>query len=160
MNCLWEDVPKSKDARGWRKVRCTRYGCGKESNLTPHPHEKIYSTCRAPSSKDEICKLMSSPGSRLAMLIHSLGQKPDNCDGSCKEMIVKMNDWGIEGCREHRVEIVKHLNKAYKKMTTREKFMAAAGAWEAGLGMKINPLDITGSLVDIAIERSAIASRS
>lgn len=45
MNCLWEDTD-DKDARGWRRVRCRRYGCGIVSGVTPHPHDKIHSHCR------------------------------------------------------------------------------------------------------------------
>jgi hypothetical protein len=47
MNCLWKDVDGSADARGWRRVQCTRTGCRRLlKGLTPHPHDRIDAKCK------------------------------------------------------------------------------------------------------------------
>lgn len=46
MNCDWEEVPNETDARGWRKVRCTRCQTILKG-YTPHPFSKIYRDCLA-----------------------------------------------------------------------------------------------------------------
>lgn len=71
-------------------------------------------------------------------------------------MIAKMNHWGVDGCREHRDEIIEHLRKAYKQTSTPELLAATAKAVTSGLAFKLNPLDPLGSLVDLAIERAAV----
>jgi|GEM_PF-4234113 len=45
MNCKWADHGEP-DARGWRRVKCTRPACGITSGYTPHPHERIFATCK------------------------------------------------------------------------------------------------------------------
>lgn len=44
MNCIWEDVPGSVDARGWRVIRCIR--CGTTRGPTPSPHNVIRRRCK------------------------------------------------------------------------------------------------------------------
>jgi hypothetical protein len=73
-------------------------------------------------------------------------------------MIQNMNAWGPDGCREHRAEIVEHIEKAYETLTFTEAWQATVIAAWSGLASAINPLDICGSLVDEAISRAAKAS--
>jgi hypothetical protein len=78
----------------------------------------------------------------------------------CDEMIAQMNAWGIDGCREHRAEIVEHLQKNYKRLTWAEVAAAARSAIAAGLVRKLKPRDVCGSLVDLAITRAQAAISS
>lgn len=45
MNCVWRDIPDSRDNRGWRRVECVR--CGRKLNHTPHIHTDIHASCPA-----------------------------------------------------------------------------------------------------------------
>lgn len=53
------------------------------------------------------------PGSILAGLFQTLGFKRDGGCG-CAEMQVKMDAWGVEGCREHQDEILDFLEAKAK----------------------------------------------
>lgn len=55
-------------------------------------------------------------GLKLAALLAEFGHAK-NCT-TCDDMIVRMNNWGPAGCREHRAEIVEHLVKQSKAKST------------------------------------------
>lgn len=97
--------------------------------------------------------IQHGPGTELRKLTDSL-QIHGKCGGKCGEMLAKMNTWGVDGCREHRAEIVAHLAKAYHGLTWAEVSKAATGAVTSGLVLRIKPWDVCGSLVDLAIERA------
>jgi hypothetical protein len=63
-----------------------------------------------------------------------------------------MDALGPAGCREHFDEIKAWLNDAAAKASWLDKLRAAGNALAAGL--MIDPLDVAGSLVRIAIERA------
>lgn len=63
-----------------------------------------------------------------------------------------MDAWGPDGCREHFDEIKAWLNEAAAKASWTDKVKAAAVAITTGIS--IDPLDVAGSLVRIAIERA------
>ena len=67
---------------------------------------------------------------------------------SCKSWAGKMNEWGIAGCRDHRAEIIAHLNEAYHSSTWWDTFRAAGSAVYHSL-----PLTL-GGMVDEAIRRT------
>jgi hypothetical protein len=69
-------------------------------------------------------------------------------------MLAKMNRWGVDGCREHRAEIIAHLKAAYQETSWADFATASAKAIASGLAFSINPLDPFGSLVDEAIRRA------
>jgi hypothetical protein len=97
-------------------------------------------------------------GSELHKLLELLGAKPNGSCG-CAAKIAEMNKGGVAWCREHRAEIVEHLFKAYKGLTWADVAKAAAAAVTSGRYLQINPLDVCGSLVDLAIERAEVSSR-
>jgi hypothetical protein len=101
---------------------------------------------------------MGRPGDHLHKLLESLGAKPTNSCG-CAAKIAEMNSGGVGWCKEHRAEIIDHLNKAYHGLTWSEVAGAAAAAVASGLALKLNSLDVCGSLVDLAIERAEVSSR-
>lgn len=74
----------------------------------------------------------------------------------CRDMMRKMDRWGITGCREHRGEIVMHVQEQMQNRSWRERLTAAARATASGLAFQLNPLDIPGSLVDEAIRRAEL----
>jgi hypothetical protein len=72
------------------------------------------------------------PGSVLAGLFKSLGFKQDGGCG-CAEMQIKMNAWGVEGCREHQDEILDFLETKAKAQGIPFARLAAKVALETAL---------------------------
>src|SRR6185503_7236381 len=56
--------------------------------------------------------LPHGPGTELAKILRELGLPESQCLG-CLGRIVQMNEWGVEGCREHRDEIVGWLQEGF-----------------------------------------------
>lgn len=101
----------------------------------------------------------TGPGTELASLIKLLGgrEKP-GC--GCRALVDRMNRWGVDGCREHRVEIVAKLTASAAKWGIADWFKGALLAIYRCLEMRLNPRDPIGSLVDLAIERAATSPTS
>jgi hypothetical protein len=62
------------------------------------------------------------PGCQLRKLLKGMGFTEGDCD--CAAMAAKMDQWGIEGSREHLAEIVEHLEREAakaKQSVTREE---------------------------------------
>jgi len=66
-----------------------------------------------------------------------------------------MDAWGVEGCREHREEIVAWLRESYAATTWTERLAAGGIAIIDGLAFQLDLSDPFGSLVDEAIRRAA-----
>ena len=118
--------------------------------------------CKATTSVDGYCNYIEDGkpapvlmGRELKRLIAKLGFDAAKCF-TCGGLARKMNEWGIEGCREHGEEIIEHLRKAYAAISWAEWLTAIAKATASGLALKINPLDPLGSLLDES-ERIATA---
>jgi hypothetical protein len=96
----------------------------------------------------------TGPGSEFKQLLAELGIEPDaSCD--CELHVAQMNEWGIEGCRRHRDEIVGWLREACERLGWKERIAAAAKAVTSGLAFRLSPTDPIGSLVDEAIRGSS-----
>ena len=91
------------------------------------------------------------PGTELRRLLEELGLH-ESAGCQCDQHAAQMNRWGIDGCREHRPEIVVWLKDAQTKAGTWD-LIAAAGRAIVRM-LPIDPRDIYGSLIDIAISRS------
>jgi len=89
----------------------------------------------------------SGPGTALESILSELGIKRTASCG-CDAFASRMNIWGVEGCREHREEILEHLRTAYDSADLTTKLRAGANAIAQG-----KPLTLAG-LLDLAIERS------
>jgi hypothetical protein len=85
------------------------------------------------------------PGTELHKLLHAMGFTPGGCN--CDAWRDRMNTWGVDGCREHRQEIIDHLESMKDSATLKDKLRAGVLAVANGL-----PLTIPG-LVDEAIRR-------
>ncbi len=72
------------------------------------------------------------PGTELKALLHSYGIASDVQCG-CTDKAHAMNLWGVDGCREHRAEIIGWLQSA-----ARERGWAAQVAAMAGSGWLVD----------------------
>lgn len=91
-------------------------------------------------------------GTSLKELIAELGMADfGGCGGGCNSLAMQMDAWGIEGCREHREEILAQLRQHKAHMTWKQTLQAGKNAVLAGL--ILNPLDPAPGLLDEAIQR-------
>lgn len=91
------------------------------------------------------------PGTELQKILKELGfNLKESC--GCGQRSKTMDEWGVEGCRKHRAQIVSWLKEAAVETTLQEQFRAA---W-TGLvgGIWLNPLDVFNGLVDRAIRQA------
>jgi hypothetical protein len=117
----------------------------------PLPCKEARRNCRGPRPK-------RPTGAHMKQIIQLLRlEKAVGCK-RCDEMMDKMNEWGPDGCRAHRAEIVEHLRTAYKETSYAALAKASAIGVLSGLALRLNPLDPLGSLVDEAIRRSELTS--
>lgn len=94
----------------------------------------------------------AGPGTELKKLLAELGLTGAQGCG-CNSKAAQMNRWGVEGCRERAEQIADWLREARGKATWGETIRAAVAVVSRGLA--VDPLDVEGSLVRIAIERAA-----
>mgnify|MGYP006931609776 CR=1 FL=1 len=95
----------------------------------------------------------TGPGTELKKLLTELGISSFNgC--SCNERAAQMNRWGVEGCREHFDIIRCWIVDAQEKAGWATTITATIAATVNGLALRIDPTDVAGSLVRIAIERA------
>lgn len=92
-----------------------------------------------------------SVGDHLERLLRELGISPHKgCQ--CAKLKKRMNELGVEGCKEHRAELAQELADKSWEFSVFDSLRAAGNAIAKGL--PINPLDRFGSLIDIAIART------
>ena len=90
------------------------------------------------------------PGTELKAILETLGiEAGPTCD--CRARANQMDLWGVDGCREHREQILAWMREGQARWGWKEKLAAAAKAVQSGLAFKLNPLDPFPSLVDEAI---------
>jgi hypothetical protein len=92
-------------------------------------------------------------GTELKKIFTELGIPPTSacqCDAKAREW----NANGVEWCQTHRAEIIAHIHKAYSSTDISTIMRAVAMATVTGLVIRINPLDVPGSLLDEAIRRA------
>jgi hypothetical protein len=92
------------------------------------------------------------PGLELEFLLAQLGVPPRDCD--CASHAHQMNHWGVAGCRAHRAEIVGWLKSEQVKRGWALTAKAAALSVLTGTALALDPRDLIGSLVDLAIARA------
>lgn len=99
--------------------------------------------------------IADGPGSELKAMLAQLGfEAGPAC--RCNQRAAQMDEWGVEGCKAHREEIVAWLRSEQAKRGWLEKARAAVAAVASGVAFHINPLDPAGSLFDEAIRRAEI----
>lgn len=92
------------------------------------------------------------PGTELKKLLAEFGLT-DMRGCGCNAKAAAMNRWGVAGCRERFDEIRQWLVQSRKKATWGETIRAAAAVVVGGF--VVDPLDVEGSLLRVAIERAA-----
>ena len=97
----------------------------------------------------------NGPGTHLKTILSDLGiKKLIGC--GCENKMWQMNVWGVDGCRQRFSTIRGWIATAQAKAGWATTITAAANAATSGLALQIDPLDIPGSLVRLAIERAEI----
>lgn len=144
-DCTFTEFETPREDRK-RRVRCGQ--CGQLSGWTAQPLYKIHANCR-------MAEQLPDPGRELAKLIKELGVKID-CK-ACSELAYKMRVWGVDGCREHRSELVKEISSRLGDVSW---FTRIAAATRAAFTFNIDLLDPVGSLVDEAIRRAEASTPS
>lgn len=130
-----------------RIISAMKARAGMPPPVEKSPHEmqavSIHKPSKLPKNQSEPI-LGRYPGANLALLLQKCGVHVNTGCG-CEEWISKMNAWGVEGCYEHRQEIIDRLTEQAKKLTT------AQIAWTGILMMWHGIRPTIGELVDEAI---------
>jgi len=138
MDCDFDAELKCKQCgyqarRAGARRTCTAYG--------PHPE---------PEPSDP---WGAGVGAELHQLLDQLGIPPTGECG-CVAMARELNEWGPDGCRERRAEIVQRLRDRRKLESWHVLAAAAARSLTTAVGWTIDILDPIGSLLDMAIRNA------
>lgn len=93
------------------------------------------------------------PGTELKKILKSLGIEPNAACGCAKKQ-AQMDEWGVQGCRDHFEEIVGWMREGQGRWGWRDKLTAAAKAVTTGLAFEIDWTDPFVGLVKVSIERA------
>lgn len=126
---------------GWQEVVCQV--CGTRLYINHEP-QAVISQCRI------------LVGTHLEKLISQIGIQP-NAACSCVSLKSRMNAWEIQGCRDNREAILLELRANAAQYGWLGKITAARKAVETGIAWHVNWLDPLPGLLDLAIERAALA---
>lgn len=74
-------------------------------------------------------------------------------DCSCDAEAAQMDEWGVEGCRSNFETIRSWLLDAQAKAGWSTTVKAVMRAATSGIALEIDPTDVAGSLVRVAIGR-------
>jgi hypothetical protein len=96
------------------------------------------------------------PGTELKKLLADLGLNEQGGCG-CAVRANQMDNWGVDGCREHREEILGWLREQQEKVGWATKLKAGALAVKTGLAFSLNPFDPAPGLLDEAIRRADLS---
>jgi hypothetical protein len=142
--CNFEPTGEENDA-GWKKHRCTR--CSYVSKFIPPWSNRIVRQCgdRTP--------VAPSVGTELTELFAEHGLEGKSTCG-CKRWALRMDAWGLAGCRAHRAEILDHLREEYEHASWLDRMRAAGNAALSGLAFKLDWSDPCPGLLDEAMRRT------
>lgn len=116
--------------------------CYHQSSWTKSPPEKYFHQCP-----------IGGPGTELKKILRELGIT-SRLGCGCGQMISKMNAWGVVGCIQHFEELRKHLVVAQAKLSWSESMTTTLFGLMKGFVVRVNPLDVPGSLLRLAISRA------
>lgn len=142
----------------WGRLQDRCLGKGQNGRPDPSPEETrkwrqkyCGETPRGRAPAVPFVHVTGGPGTELQKILKELGfNLKESC--GCGQRSKTMDEWGVEGCRKHRAQIVSWLKEAAAETTLQEQFRAA---W-TGLvgGIWLNPLDVFNGLVDRAIRQA------
>jgi hypothetical protein len=153
MNCPLEFVETMPCGKHHR-LRCPV--CGWEHASPYADPSMVHRPC--PGACPGACRVAPhGPGIELTKIFKALGATPvKGCD--CARLAKQMDEWGVDGCQEHREEILARLGKNYKQFTLTDKMKAAVLSWPSGIATKIKWSDPLPGLLDLALSRSKLAA--
>ena len=104
------------------------------------------------TSDSELLQIVQTQGVDVAIKMDA------NC--GCNAKRVQMDLWGVDGCREHRDEIVQWMRDGAQSWKWTDRLKAARKAVTGGLVFKLNALDPFPSLIDEAIRQAEVEQRA
>jgi len=118
-----------------------------------------------PPERLDTLDFIAGPGTELKLILNSIGIHPGpNC--GCRGYMKTMNQWGVQGCMERRLEIAEHIKNMKKQWGWEDGINRLnpdlkTNKWKiiwktiaSGLVFKMNPINPELSLVDLAIARA------
>lgn len=149
MKCLLTNT-KELDTKNRYKHKCVR--CG---NLVYSKYENSGAISMRCAAIEEVkpTRVARGPGTELKRIFADLGVT-NFTDCNCDKKATQMDVWGVAGCRENFEVIRGWIDEAQKKASWSTKIDAAIAAATNGIALQINPTNIAGSLVRLAIERA------
>lgn len=159
----WIDC-KRKDGTQLPIYRCNQYRSA--LGLGPHPDtDSLNATAPSPDRKELTTRPKNSennpplvlvgPGTEFAGIMTVLGiVMPDGCD--CKKTMFKMNEYGVQGCKDHYDKIVNKIKDNLKSWGWDDKLKNwKAGGWNyvkhPELWRWVNPINPIPGLLRLAI---------
>ncbi len=94
--------------------------------------------------------MYKGPGECLQIILESFGIHPHNCE--CREWARRMDEWGPDGCAEHKTEIIQYLREQQVKYGWVKTLIAARR--NPKLAWQMNWTDPATSLYELSIEMS------
>lgn len=89
------------------------------------------------------------PGTELKSLFGLL--RVPMCPHKCRQLMLRMNELGVAGCRTHRAWFLKQLRKNAKRYNWSDKIKAAAAAVKIGIAHRIDLTDPIAWCFDFAV---------
>lgn len=143
MNCQFSQLPDGR----WH---CPACGYVSKRARDKPPNKTCGTVPRSPLALSEPAPAFG-PGAEIAAIFKAAGAKSDQCGGVCQWWQDQMNRWGVDGCREHRQEIIDRIKQAaYKTWVTDQMRIG----WSISREPWFNPLDPVGCIADEAIRRA------
>lgn len=108
--------------------------------------------CPVRRRTNEPRKILIGPGSNLLQLTSDLEMKPTStCD--CVSRAKQMDEWGVDGCREHHGEIIGWLKESFKEVSWADTFRGYRKAKKTKWFRTFAPFE---SILDEAIRRAEV----
>lgn len=143
------------DGRPAPVQKCVGSGFGHWSTVLAPPNRGAATTVIPENHVAEAAsqKGRCGPGCHAKRILASLRIQPlPGCD--CEGYARQMDEWGVDGCRQHFDEIVAHFREYAALYGWTAKFQAAALAAATGLAFKLNWLDPLPDIIREAIRRA------
>lgn len=104
------------------------------------------------SQKNGVAAVAEGVGTEVSTILKSIGINAEDC-GQCRDMIDRMNGWGVAGCEqpEHRETILKRLREQAAHASWWTTAKAATLSVTTGLACEVDWSDPAPGILDKAI---------